>query len=173
MNYNEKQVRDLLDGTLPWPQLHQIMSAYKDAGRFELYLKILQERVPWDERILLPLTDRLYVVDKGSGGVVKCDCGHEFGDYRQNWKLSALIRVRNTAEALSEIYGPFACDPEWMELREFLCPGCGALLEVDAAVPGYPVTFDFLPDLATLYREWLDEPVPEWVEEHQASARLA
>lgn len=168
--YNEKQIRDLLDGDLPWAQLHQVMSAYKDAGRFQLYVKILQERVPWPDRVLLPLTDRLYIVDMHDGAVAKCECGHEFGDYRENWKLSAVVRVRRTDAELAEIYGPFACDPEWMELREFLCPGCGALLEVDAAVPGYPITFDFLPDLATFYREWLEEPVPAWLEERPLAA---
>jgi acetone carboxylase gamma subunit len=173
VSYTDKQIRDLLDGALPWAQLHQIMSAYKDAGRFQAYRRILQERVSWPDRILLPLTDRLYIVDREDGAVVKCSCGHELGDYRQNWKLSTLVRVRRTAEELAEIYGPFACDPDWMELREFLCPGCGALLEVDAAVPGYPVTFDFLPDLATFYREWLREPVPAWLEDDEPAARAA
>ncbi|MEA2158732.1 MAG: acetone carboxylase, gamma subunit [Solirubrobacteraceae bacterium] len=164
MTYNDKQIRDLLDGALSWQQLHQVMSSYKDAGRFEVYVQILQERVGWTEKILLPLTDHLYIVESHNHAVVKCHCGHELGDYRENWKLSALIRVRRTAEDLAEIYGPFTCDPEWMELREFLCPGCGALLEVDAAVPGYPITFDFVPDLATFYGEWLKQPVPAWLE---------
>ncbi|MGW1682786.1 acetone carboxylase subunit gamma [Saccharopolyspora sp. NPDC002376] len=53
---------------------------------------------------------------------MKCDCGQEFGDYRENWKLSALIRVRCDRESFQEIYpGSFACDPEWMEIREFVC----------------------------------------------------
>jgi acetone carboxylase gamma subunit len=173
LTYTDKQTRDLLDGTLPWAQVHQVMSAYKDAGRFQVYREVQQQRVPWPEKILLPLTDRLYIVDKRTAAVVKCQCGHEFGDYRDNWKLSALIRVRRTLDELGEIYGPFACDPDWMELREFLCPGCGALLEVDAAVPGYPITFDFVPDLATFYRDWLEETVPAWLEEQQPAAQLA
>jgi acetone carboxylase, gamma subunit len=167
MTHNDKQVRDLLDGSLPWPQLHQAMSAYKDSGRFQTYVRMLQERVSWTDKILLPLTDRLYIVDKQDHASVKCECGHEFGDYRQNWKLSALLRVRRSEQELTEIYGPFACDPDWMELREFLCPSCGALLEVDAAVPGYPVTFDFLPDLATFYQDWLQEPAPSWLEDER------
>ncbi len=173
MTQNEKQIRDLLDGTLPWSQLHQAMSAYKESGRFQTYVRILQERMSWPERILLPLTDRLYIVEKDGHAAVKCDCGHEFGDYRENWKLSALIRVRRSEDELREIYGPFACHPDWMELREFLCPGCGALLEVDAAVPGYPVTFDFLPDLTTFYRDWLHEPAPTWLEGQPAPSSKA
>ena len=52
------------------------------------------------------------------------------------------------------------CDPEWMELREYFCPACWCLLEVEAVPPGYPVVFDFLPDLETFYREWLDREIP-------------
>lgn len=154
-------VRDLIDGRLPWAQTHQIMSGYKDADRFQSYLSILQERVPWDDRILLPLSEHLFIVERPEGAVVRCDCGHTFGDYRTNWKLESLIHVRRSHDEIAEIYGLFGCDPDWMELREFVCPGCGVLLEVEAAVPGYPIVFDFEPDLETFYREWLDEEVPD------------
>jgi phytoene dehydrogenase-like protein len=57
---------------------------------------------------------------------VKCDCGHEFGDYRRNWKLSALIFARDTKEKLEEIYPGIKCPwPEFCEVRESYCPGCG------------------------------------------------
>jgi acetone carboxylase gamma subunit len=164
MSYPKTVIRDLIDGRLPWSQTHQVMSAYKDTDRFEQYVEILQERASWDNRILLPLTDHLSIVEAGEQAVVKCECGHEFGDYRLNWKLSALIKVRRTEADVEEIYGPFGCDPEWMELREFICPGCLALLEVDAAVPGYPIVFDFRPDLVTLYRDWLHQEPPAWLE---------
>src|SRR6267378_2545008 len=86
---------------------------------------------------------------------VKSDCGQEFGDYRENWKLSALIRVRKTNESLEPLYaGPRKPDPNWMEIREYICPKCGTLLEVDAVPPGYPVIFDFLPDLEGFYEGW-------------------
>ncbi len=47
-----------------------------------------------------------------------------------------------------------------MELREFYCPGCHALLEVEAVPQGYPIVFDFLPDLETFYAQWLGENLP-------------
>jgi acetone carboxylase gamma subunit len=47
-----------------------------------------------------------------------------------------------------------------MEIREFICPGCASLLEVEAAPPGYPIVFDFLPDLEGFYREWLGRELP-------------
>ena len=37
---------------------------------------------------------------------------------------------------------------------------CGELLEVEALPPGYPILFDFLPDLDGLYGEW-ERPNPE------------
>ncbi len=52
-------------------------------------------------------------MQKGNEHVVKCDCGHEFGNYRENWKLGVLIHVRDDKEKIEEIYpGRYACDPE-------------------------------------------------------------
>ena len=69
--------------------------------------------------------------------------------------------MRDTEEAYTEVYPEMMhALPEWMELREFFCPGCHALLEVEAVPPGYPVVFDFLPDLETFYREWLGKDLP-------------
>jgi len=160
--YDEGVIRDLIDGQLPWPTTKAIMSRYKDDGRFGTYLSILQDRVSWSERILLPLGEHIYIVQGENGRTVKCDCGYEFGDYRENWKLNSLVHVRDTREDIEEIYpGRQACDPDWMEIREFICPGCGTLLEAEAAPPGFPIVFDFLPDLETFYREWLRQPLPE------------
>jgi len=86
---------------------------------------------------------------------VKSFCGHEFGDCLENWKEKALVYVRDTRESMNEIFpGPRACDVKKMNLREFYCPGCGELLEVEAVPPGYPILFDFQPDLDGLYGEW-------------------
>jgi acetone carboxylase gamma subunit len=162
VSYDESVIRDLIDGRLPWATTKAIMSHYKDDDRFWTYLAILQERVPWSDPILLPIGEHLYIVQSEGERVVKCDCGYEFGDYRENWKLNALVHVRDDRESIEVIYpGRYACDPEWMEIREFICPGCGTLLEVEAAPPGFPIVFDFLPDLETFYRSWLQQPLPE------------
>jgi acetone carboxylase gamma subunit len=160
-SYPTDVVADLIDGRLPWGQTKRIMSDYKDTDRFDKYIEVLQARVPWQEQILLPIGEHLQIVHKGSGRVVKCDCGQEFGPYTENWKLAALIFVRDTEELLDELYpGPKACDPRLQEIREFICPGCGTLLEVEAVPPGYPVTFDFLPDLEGFYEDVLGRPLP-------------
>ncbi len=162
IQYTKKEIEDLLDGKLPFSAIHKMLSNFKDPDRFDQVVKILQERVPWKEPILLPYGQHLYIVQKPDGArVVKCDCGHEFGDYTENWKLSAAIRVRNSNEDLREIYPEMMhCDPDWMELREYFCPGCWSLLEVEAVPPGYPVVFDFLPDLETFYNDWLGRKLP-------------
>ena len=158
--YPKDLIRDLIDGRLPWPTTKQVMSDFKDDGRFETYLEILQERVPWKERILLPLGEHLYIVQKKRDRIVKCDCGHEFGPYTENWKLSASIFVRDNEEKLEEIYpGARKCDPNWMEIREYYCPGCMTQLETEAVTPGYPIVFDFVPDLEGFYRDWLKKPL--------------
>ena len=162
MSYSKDDLKDLYDGKLPWEKVKEIMSKPKDDDRFDKYIEILQERVPWEERILLPLGEHLYVVEKGGERIVKCDCGHEFGDWRQNWKLNALIFVRDDSAKLEEVYPGLHCpDPNLSELREYYCPGCGALLKVESVPMGYPAIFEILPDIDSFYREWLGRPLPE------------
>jgi acetone carboxylase gamma subunit len=155
--YDKATLEKLIDGKLSWQEVKNIMSSFKDPDRFDKYLEILQERVSWDDPILLPLALHLYIVQKPDGArVVKCDCGHEFGGYNENWKFQALIHVRDTEELLQEVYPPMMhSNPKWITLREYFCPGCKTQLEVEAVPPGYPVIFDFQPDLEAFYREWL------------------
>jgi len=163
--YERKVLEDLLDGELPFYSAHSIMSSYKDADRFEKMISILQDRVEWKDRILLPYGENLFIVEKPDGAHnVRCTCGHDYGSYKQNWKLSALIHVRNTQEKLDEVYPRMmSSDPEWMEIREFYCPSCARQLEVEAVPPGYPIIFDFEPDLEGFYRDWLGKPLPKAV----------
>jgi acetone carboxylase gamma subunit len=48
-----------------------------------------------------------------------------------------------------------------MQLREYICPGCGSQLEVEAVPRGTPPDFELLPDLDTFYRDWLGKPLPD------------
>lgn len=163
----------LIDGKLPWEEVKKaIRLSPKDADRFHKYLEILQAKVPWEDRILLRISDHLYIVAKPGGGrTVKCDCGQEFGDYRINWKLSCRVYVRATDEAVAEVVTiPEARhNTDLVEMREFYCPGCYALLGVEVVPPGYPPIFEMFPDLDTFYREWLGSPLedehPGWFQE--------
>jgi len=40
----------MVDGKLPWNELKDLMSGFKDADRFDKYVEVLQERVSWDEK---------------------------------------------------------------------------------------------------------------------------
>ncbi|MCK4481453.1 MAG: acetone carboxylase subunit gamma, partial [Candidatus Lokiarchaeota archaeon] len=86
VKYDKKTLEMMIEGKLSWEELRLIISGRKDADRFEKILEILQERVSWPEKIILPLHEHLYIVLKENNRIVKCDCGFEFGDYRENWK---------------------------------------------------------------------------------------
>ncbi|WP_366924027.1 hypothetical protein MFMK1_000967 [Metallumcola ferriviriculae] len=161
-NYDQKTLELLMDGKLPFTQVHKILSSFKDADRFEKMLAILQERVSYDDKIIMPYGLHLNIVSKADGErIVKCDCGHEFCEHSINWKLHANVYVRDTEEKINEIYPKYmGTDPNWMVLREFYCPNCFTMLEVEAVPPGYPFTFDFQPDIDTFYQEWLNKPAP-------------
>lgn len=153
MGWPKDILTDLVKGKLDPDTLQAMQRAPKEERRFWDILAIEQERVPWNDKILLAIGEGMYIVENERGRVVKHICGQEFGDYRINWKLSALIYERDTIEKLQEIYpGPRASDPDWMILREYICPTCGTMLETEAVPPAYPIIFNFLPD-----EEALDE----------------
>ncbi len=153
----------MLEEKLSRREVKDIQSGYKDPDRFEKWLAVLSERVPYDDPIALPMGEGLNAVRRASDGelVVRCDCGHDFCAPHRNWKMDALIFVRDDAEKLGEIYPGFAGpDPEWTELRELFCPSCARQLETEAVPPGYPVVHEFLPDIEGFYRSWLRREVP-------------
>jgi len=162
VNEDKKTLTRMIDGDLTWNELKPIISGRKDPNRFDAVLEILQEKVPWAEKILLPLHEHLYIVSKEGNRIVKCDCGFEFGDYRENWKTKCRVRVRDTYEALEELYPKYmTSDPEWEVLREYFCPGCLALLDTESVPPGYPTIFNFLPDIDAFYEKWLGRKAPD------------
>lgn len=158
-------IGQLIDGTIDDNNATRLLRlGRKDKDRFFNYIDALQERVEWPEQILLRLGDKLYIVRNGAGQrVVKCQCGHEFGDYRENWKLGCRIRTRKTLEAIKQVYDPLpACpEPGWQEIREFFCPVCATQHAVEVVAPGYPIVFEMLPDLDKFYREYLGRPLPD------------
>ncbi len=158
-------VGQLIDGTIDADNVQRLLRMErKDKDRFFKYIEALQARVVWPDPILLRLGDSLYIVHKPAGGrVVKCRCGHEFGDYRRNWKLGCRIRTRRTQAEMLEVYDPApACPAEgWQEIREFFCPECATQHAVEVVAPGYPVVFEMLPDLDKFYAEYLGRPLAD------------
>jgi len=162
---SKKDLADLIDGKLPWEKILEIIRMpIKDPDRMWKYLEVLQRKVPWDDKILLKISDKLYIVSKKDGGrIVKCECGYEFGDYRINWKFKSLVRVRKTKDEINEIYPDEILAPEegWVEIREYICPNCATIHSVEAVAPKYPVVFEVLPHIDSLYREILKKPLPD------------
>ena len=102
--YTKKQVSDLVKGTLDWDTVHLMLSMPKDEARYKLYMEVLQENVSYDDKIILAVGPHLNIVEssKDQEIIIKCDCGHEFGHYSKNWKLNALIYVRDNVEKMKE-----------------------------------------------------------------------
>ncbi|MDQ0503343.1 acetone carboxylase subunit gamma [Xanthobacter agilis] len=167
MAYTRTKIEDLVEGKIDPDTLHQMLSTPKDPERFATYVEILQERVPWDDKIILPLGPKLYIVQQKvtKTWVVRCECGHDFCGWQENWKLHARIHVRDTPAKLEEIYPRLmAPTPTWQVIREYVCGECGTLHDVEAPTPWYPVIRDFEPDIDAFYSEWLGLPVPERAE---------
>jgi N-methylhydantoinase B/acetone carboxylase alpha subunit len=158
----KETLADLLDEKLDRRTVKDIQSGFKDPDRFDKWIEVLQERVPYDDPIVLPAGEGLNVVRTAGGELsLRCDCGHDFCPPDRNWKMQALVHVRADEESMREVYPRMGhADPEWMELREFHCPGCARQLEVEAAPPGYPVVHEFLPDVEGFYSGWLGRDIP-------------
>ncbi len=162
--YTNEQISHLVEGTLDWETMFRMLSMPKDHSRFAQYLAALQTKVKFKDRIVLPLGPHLHIVQKAETKkwVTMCDCGHEFGDWRENWKLNAVVYVRDTEEAMVDVYPKLmAADTNWQVYREYYCPKCGAMHDVEAPTPWYPVIHDFEPDIDAFYRDWVNLPLPE------------
>lgn len=174
-------LRDLETGRLSWDEIQPALRATKTADRFTEYRAALAELTPFGENVLLRLGEYLFVVREPDGShAVRCgQCQHSFGDPRVNWKLSARVRVRRTAEEFLEVYlyEEVCPEPGVAEVREYYCPGCFTLLNVECVPVGYPPVFEFLPDLGQVYTEFLHQPAPvedgrDWVCEDRTLGRL-
>ncbi|MDX6605279.1 MAG: N-methylhydantoinase [Solirubrobacterales bacterium] len=154
---------DLLDEKLSRRAVKDIQSGIKDPDRFDKWLPLLQERVDYDDPIVLPYGEGMNIVRRASDGelVIRTDAGADLCRWDQNWKMHVPMFVRDTDELYREVY-PELGHPEgtWQELREFYCPVSGRLLETEAVPPGYPVLHEYLPDIEGFYKGWLGRDLP-------------
>jgi acetone carboxylase gamma subunit len=77
----------------------------------------------------------LEIVSKEDGQkMVRCiKCGHEFCDARENYKRYALLWERDATEY--PLRSPVSGEAMFTRYQEFICPGCGTLLQVDVICP--------------------------------------
>jgi N-methylhydantoinase B/acetone carboxylase alpha subunit len=155
---DEETLQALFEERLTRREVKEIQSGYKDPDRFEKWLSVLQRSVSYEDPIVLPAGEGLNIVKRvGDGALVyRCDCGADFSAHDRNWKMETVVYVRDSEQAMLEIYPKMAGpDPRLQQVREYYCPSCARQLEVEALPPGYPIVHDFLPDIQGFYRGWL------------------
>ena len=157
-----EMTRALIRRELGWEDLLKLMREPKSPRRFDEMLAAVQEMVPWDEKVLLPLGENLFIVAKGGKAIIKTSGGAELCAWDENWKMKCRIIVRRTKADFKKVLPAehLTIDSDLVELREWYCPKSGMLLDVDCVPPTYPVEIDFTPDLETFYTEWLGRPLP-------------
>lgn len=166
------RVESLIDGELSWDELrNEVLPDPKDPQRFQKVREVIQERVDWDDPVLVPLNDHLFVVGTDEGRVIRSECGEDLCDADGNWKRSCEVFVREDKEEFEELYEEYMhVDPDWaFELREWYCPECYQLIDIDAVPVGYPVLKPFEPDVDVFYEEWLDQPAPDRAADRQSA----
>jgi len=154
----------LLDGNISDHELREeILPDPKDPDRFVNVQNVLQDRVDWDNPILVPVNDHIFAVGSDEGRIFKGECGHEFCGLEENWKLHTQVRTREDLDEFTELYpDDLTPDPDWQyQIREYFCRECYELLEVEAVPRGYPIMQKFEPDIDAFYEEWLDRPAPD------------
>lgn len=161
--YSQEQIKNMVDGRLDWDTTLRMLSMPKDNERFAMYVKALQEKTGLKDQIVLPLGPHLYIVseEKTHNWVIKCDCGHTYCNHDENWKMHALVYVRDNQDAMNEVYPELMSpDTQWQVYREYYCPDCGCMHDVEAPTPWYPILHDFQPDIEGFYQEWVNLPLP-------------
>jgi len=140
-----------------------LFRSIKDPDRFDTWVALLQERVAYDDTIVLPFGEGMNIVRRRSDGelVIRTDAGADLCSWDENWKMHVPMFVRDSDELYGEVYPRLGHpDGAWQELREYYCPVSGRLLETEAVPPGYPVIHEYLPDIEGFYRGWLGREVP-------------
>jgi acetone carboxylase gamma subunit len=106
--------------------------------------------VEWDaDREGVRLLESLYYDAGGDAPVYRCRCGTELGPADVPYKELAA-QARFPVQRIGPEVNPARIGGARFELREFYCPGCTTLLEVEIARPDDPVLDD-----ARLSSEWV------------------
>ena len=91
-----------------------------------------KQLVPGEKKTLRRIHEYLEIIEKNNGEkVIACiKCGHEFGPHTENYKKYALRWTKPVCDIKKCI------DTEVITCyQEYICPGCGTLLQVDTLCP--------------------------------------
>lgn len=97
---------------------------------------------------LLSIGDQLRMVELGGRRYMACACGRVLAPATENYKTWVPEAQRPISTAGPEC-DPFGLGREQFELREYYCPACAALLDVDMLQHAEPVLWDTEVLLAT------------------------
>jgi N-methylhydantoinase B len=85
------------------------------------------------------LTEYLHAIE----GEIRCSrCEHVLGPADANFKHGALVREVPLPEGNPTLRDPAIYTDSTVVLRQFICPGCGTMLETEIAVDGAPPQWD-------------------------------
>lgn len=159
---SQEVTRALHQRELAWPDLLKLMREPKSSRRFDETIAAMQAEVAWKDPILLPLGENLFIVNKKGKAIIKTTAGAELCRWNENWKMHCRVIVRRSRKDLEKVFPVehLTIDSSLVELREWICPISGTLLDVDCVPPTYPVEIDFTPDLKAFYEEWLGRKLP-------------
>ena len=78
-----------------------------------------------------------------AGDEIRCRaCGHALGPAERNFKLGALVRDLPLTDGNPALRDPSIYTDSSVAFRQFICPGCGTMLETEVAVDGAPPQWD-------------------------------
>jgi len=87
------------------------------------------------------LNEALFYDRRGGSPVYRCRCGHELGPADVPYKQLAA-HARYPVQRIGPEVNPHRVGDDRFELREFYCPGCFTLLEIEIARPANPIVDD-------------------------------
>lgn len=145
-DYIRKMVEARNNGTIPAQVLSFLEETKEFSERFRQELEaeesMKQPDMNQGENIivkeeLFKLTPHVAVVETNTGKGILCShCGHYYCDAGDNFKHYSLVYDRDPKEIHGDRLG---ADKDLMIFREFYCPGCGHMVEVEATPPFLPI----------------------------------
>jgi acetone carboxylase gamma subunit len=87
------------------------------------------------------INEYLKIVGSGAEAVTVCRCGHQIGPASENYKQRVLLR-ESPVQAAGPWVDPHDIGRGKFVCREFFCPGCVTLLDVEIAQRGEPLLWD-------------------------------
>ena len=84
------------------------------------------------------VSEYLVISDSDGKKVISCrKCHYVFGEVTENCKNSALVKECSLAKS-----GALFRESERFIFREFYCPGCGTMFDVEVCLKGSPFIWD-------------------------------